>query len=65
MALPGDTGAVGPGGRKPSWLERRRQRVAAEIERNRRGDHRVPTWVLAVLLAAILGGWTALILIYR
>ncbi len=65
MTVPGDTGAVGPGGRRPSWLERRRQRVAAEVERNRRGDHRVPTWVLAVILAAILGGWIILVLTHR
>jgi hypothetical protein len=56
---------VGPDGGKPSWLKRRRRRIAAEIERNRRGGHRVPTWVLAVILAAVLGGWITLILAHR
>jgi hypothetical protein len=42
-------------------LQRRRDKVIAEIERNRRGEYRVPTWVLAVLLIVVLGGWFALI----
>ncbi len=65
VTVPGSTGAVGPDGGKPSWLKRRRRRIAAEIERNRRGGHRVPTWVLAVILAAVLGGWITLILAHR
>jgi hypothetical protein len=43
-------------------VERKRERIRAEIQRNRAGGHKVPTWVLAVLLAAILGGWLYLIL---
>ena len=42
-------------------LERRRERIRAEIRRNRQGGHRIPTWVLAALLAAILIGWIYLI----
>jgi hypothetical protein len=33
---------------------RRRERVRAEIGRNRRGDHAIPTWVLAVVAGVIL-----------
>lgn len=43
------------------WLERRREKVVAEIQRNRRGEYRVPTWVLVVVLLAFLAGWAALI----
>ncbi|MEV4617665.1 hypothetical protein AB0J74_02980 [Asanoa sp. NPDC049573] len=46
---------------RQGWLQKRRQKVIEEIERNRRGDYRVPTWVLAVLLVAVLAGWLLLI----
>ena len=36
--------------RRPS----RRERVRDEISRNRRGEHAVPTWVLAVVAGLIL-----------
>jgi hypothetical protein len=42
-------------------VERRRARVHAQVERARRGDHKVPTWALAVLLGLILAGWLYLI----
>ena len=45
-----------------SWLDRKRAKVAAEVARNRRGEHRVPTWVLVVLLVVIVGGWLTLVL---
>jgi hypothetical protein len=35
--------------------------MAAEIQRSRSGDHRVPTWVMAVALLVIVGAWLALI----
>jgi hypothetical protein len=41
-------------------LDRRREKIADEIERNRRGEYAVPTWVLAALLAAIVVGLAAL-----
>jgi hypothetical protein len=41
----------------------RRKTIAAEIERNRRGEPAVPTWVLAVLLVAIIAGWAALVVL--
>ncbi|GID28400.1 hypothetical protein [Paractinoplanes brasiliensis] len=47
--------------RELSRFERRRERIRAEIRRNREGGHRVPTWVLAVILGAFLVGWVLLI----
>jgi hypothetical protein len=35
----------------------RRDRIRAEIARNRRGDHTIPTWVLAVVAAVILAAF--------
>jgi hypothetical protein len=46
-----------------SWIDRRRDKIVEEIQRNRRGDYRVPTWVLAALLATIVAGWVALSLL--
>ncbi len=45
----------------PGWLERRRERIRAEIERNRRGGHTVPTWVLALILVAFVAAWAAVV----
>jgi hypothetical protein len=45
----------------PDRVERRRQKIADEIARNRRGEYLVPTWVLAAALVLIVGGWLALI----
>jgi len=47
--------------RKPGLIQRRRQKIADEIARNRRGDYRVPTWVLAVALGVFLAAWIGLI----
>jgi hypothetical protein len=41
---------------------RKRDRIRAEIRRNRAGGHKIPTWVLAAVLAAVLLGWALLIL---
>ncbi|MER7892654.1 hypothetical protein AB0C04_24420 [Micromonospora sp. NPDC048909] len=50
------------GGRqRQNWVERRREKIRAEIERNRRGEYTVPTWVLALALVLIVGAWLALI----
>jgi hypothetical protein len=46
-----------------SWLDRRREKVVEEILRNRRGDHRVPTWVLAAILAVIVVAWASVIIL--
>lgn len=45
-----------------SWLNRRRDRIVAEIRRNRRGEYKVPTWVLALALVAILATWLGLLI---
>ncbi|GGQ63206.1 hypothetical protein [Couchioplanes azureus] len=59
-----------PPGEKPErtvedvmWqrVERRRERIRNEIRRNREGGHKVPTWVLAAVLGALLLGWLYLI----
>jgi hypothetical protein len=38
-----------------TYWDRRRAKIRAEIERNRRGDHTVPTWVLVVILLGFIG----------
>jgi hypothetical protein len=47
--------------RRPNWLARRREKARAEIERNRRGEPAIPTWVLVVTLVVLVVGWTTLI----
>lgn len=42
-------------------VQRKRDRIRAEISRNRAGGHKVPTWVLAVILGVVLLGWLYLI----
>ncbi|WP_035738382.1 hypothetical protein [Glycomyces arizonensis] len=36
---------------------RRTERIREEIARNRRGEYTVPTWVLALALAAVIAVW--------
>ena len=45
-----------------TWYERRRAKIAAEIAKNRRGEYKVPTWVLVAALVAIAGVWVAVII---
>jgi hypothetical protein len=45
-----------------SRVDRRRDRIRAEIRRNREGSHRIPTWALATTLALLLLGWLYLLL---
>jgi hypothetical protein len=45
-----------------SWVDRHRDRIVAEIQRNRRGEYKVPTWVLAAILLAVVAAWAALII---
>ncbi|MCW3816093.1 hypothetical protein ONA91_16750 [Micromonospora sp. DR5-3] len=49
------------GAEKLNWIDRRREKIRAEIERNRRGEHKVPTWVLGAVLVLIVVGWLAFI----
>jgi hypothetical protein len=60
MSTP-DGSAGGGDPTQRSWLQRRRDKVVEEIERNRRGDHKVPTWVLTVILLAFVAAWVSVI----
>jgi hypothetical protein len=44
-------------------VARRRDRLTAEVRRNREGGHRVPTWLLAVILAVVVAGWLYLVIV--
>jgi hypothetical protein len=46
-----------------SRINRRRDRIVAEIQRNRRGQYRIPTWVLTVALVALVAGWVLLVVL--
>ena len=48
--------------RPASRLERRRNKIVEEIQANRRGEFKVPTWVLAAILLLLLAGWAAIII---
>ena len=48
---------------RESWALRRRRKIREEIERNRRGEYTLPTWLLAVLLVAVVTGWLLFILL--
>jgi hypothetical protein len=48
---------------KANFMQRRRDKIVEEIQRNRRGEYTVPTWVLAAILFAIVGGFIALLLL--
>ncbi|GAA1750895.1 hypothetical protein [Luedemannella helvata] len=55
--------------RKPDWvregyLQKRRAKVRQEIERNRRGEYLVPTWVLIVALVLVVAGFAALMIFF-
>ena len=43
-------------------VQRKRDRIRAEISRNRAGGHKIPTWVLAAILGLFLLGWLWLVL---
>ncbi|MGC4868753.1 hypothetical protein ACLQ3B_25330 [Micromonospora sp. DT53] len=61
MTTSGPSDRPDRGTERQNWIERRREKIRAEVDRNRRGDYTVPTWVLALALALIVGGWLALI----
>jgi hypothetical protein len=48
-------------GRSLGFWQRRREKMVAEIERNRAGGHRVPTWVMALALVAMVAAWALVI----
>jgi type VI protein secretion system component VasF len=47
---------------KPGFVERRRERLRAEVQRNRQGGHTVPTWVMALALVVMVGAWLYFVL---
>ena len=49
--------------RRPGFWQRRRDKFVAEIERNRQGGHKIPTWVLALALVAFVALWAAVIVL--
>jgi hypothetical protein len=53
----------GPPQQRKSPLDRRRERIAGEIQRNRRGEYVVPTWVLAAALVAIVAAVAVLVIL--
>jgi hypothetical protein len=42
-------------------VERKRERIRAEVSRNRAGGHKIPTWVLALIVVLFLLGWLYLV----
>jgi fatty acid desaturase len=48
-----------PGQQQASRLQRRRAKIAAELERNRQGEHRIPTWVMVVAIGVIIAAFAA------
>ena len=42
-----------------NFMQRRREKIVAEIQANRRGEYTVPTWVLTAALAAIILAFVA------
>jgi hypothetical protein len=59
-----------PPGEKPErtaedvlWgrVERRRERIRAQVQHARKGQHKIPTWLMATVLGLILLGWLYLI----
>ena len=49
-----------PGDAFRRFVDKRRAKIRAEIERNRRGEYTVPTWVYAVILVLVVAGCIAL-----
>ena len=47
----------------PRRLEKRLGKIRTEIDRNRRGEYKVPTWVLVACLILFVAAWAAWIII--
>jgi hypothetical protein len=41
----------------------RREKIAAEIARNRRGEYAVPTWALALILVLFVAVWATWVML--
>jgi hypothetical protein len=44
-------------------VNQRRERIRLEIERNRRGEYTVPTWVLVVALVTVVLAWILVVVL--
>ena len=44
-----------------NFMQRRRDKIVAEIQANRRGEYTVPTWVLTAILVSIIVAFGALV----
>ncbi|AGZ43539.1 hypothetical protein AFR_26385 [Actinoplanes friuliensis DSM 7358] len=42
-------------------VERRREKVRSQVEHARKGNHKIPTWLMAAVLGLVLLGWLYLI----
>ncbi|MEV4642622.1 hypothetical protein AB0J80_35290 [Actinoplanes sp. NPDC049548] len=58
MTTPQEPDQHAPGDRR---IARRREKIRSEVARNREGGHKVPTWVLAVILGVLVFGWLFLV----
>lgn len=45
------------------WGQERREKVVREILANRRGEYRVPTWVLALCLALMIAAVVTVLIV--
>ncbi|BAL90576.1 hypothetical protein AMIS_53560 [Actinoplanes missouriensis 431] len=43
-------------------IERRRERIYRQIQKDRAGNHKIPTWLYATILGLLLAGWLYLII---
>jgi hypothetical protein len=59
---PVDPRRIGPLDFMVRRAHERREKMVAEIQANRRGEYTVPTWVLALALVAIVGGFAAFLI---
>ncbi len=48
---------------KVNRAQRRRERISAELARNREGGHRIPTWVMVATCVTILGAFAAMVIL--
>ncbi|GAA1793768.1 hypothetical protein GCM10009682_14540 [Luedemannella flava] len=49
---------------REGYLQKRRNKVREEIERNRRGEYVVPTWVLVAALLLVLAAFAILLIFF-
>jgi hypothetical protein len=47
---------------KVNRVERRRSKIAAELDRNRDGAYRVPTWAMVVACFVIIAAFAAVVI---